>query len=118
MREKRKRKKQAVAQCAVSCGRATHLRAFPPPIAGRLSSARVTVARFSAPPLAVRWGSGGEMLRIGGGEVGGAVLMLRLTPGTAAWFPFNCSRTGAICWIVEESRRRLPDNTRVPHTSL
>lgn len=54
------------------------------------------------------------MLRIGGGEVGGAVLMLQLTPGMAARFLFHCSRSSSApsAGLSEGSHRRLPKNPR------
>lgn len=54
-----------------------------------------------SPPLTVDWESGGEMLRIGGGEVGGAMLMLRLDTwnGSLVSFSSLAQFVGAICWI-------------------
>lgn len=56
------------------------------------SCRRQTLPSLSPPPpLTVDWDSGREMLRVGGGEVGGAAPMLRLTPGMAACSLSNCS---------------------------
>lgn len=77
----------------------------------RMSELQTPNTAVSLPPLlTVDCNSGREMLRIGGGEVGGAVLMLRPTPGIAACFLFKLLMqfVGAICWAVRGMSSQTP----------